>query len=275
VLLSNGGALSIQNTATTLNPTLIQPTSLSVAAPHIDLIGGRISAASGGNVAASNISVHATEALTARNASITTTAQDGNGGGIDLLGGHVVLLDHSQVSTSVRGLQNGNGGDIRIQADALVLNAGFIQANTNAPRATGGNVVIDAGLLVHSGVLLSGGDVPLVFGGNGFSVIQAAAPEGISGDITVTAPVLDIAGSLRGLRADLISFATLGKDLCRLSAGSSLTPLSRGGLRPLSAEMIRPESALALASRGSGSAQDGERESRAHAGMQTAWWRCQ
>jgi hypothetical protein len=66
----------------------IQPTSVSVAAPHIDLIGGRISAASGGNVAASNISVHATEGLTARNASITTTAQDGNGGGIDLLGGH-------------------------------------------------------------------------------------------------------------------------------------------------------------------------------------------
>jgi hypothetical protein len=76
-------------------------------------------------------------------------------------------------------------------------------------------------------------------------VIQAAAPDGVSGKVNVTAPALDIAGNLKGLSAALLEPAVLGKDLCRLGAASSLTPTGRGGLRPTAAGVIRPESLAA------------------------------
>jgi hypothetical protein len=77
-------------------------------------------------------------------------------------------------------------------------------------------------------------------------VIQAAAPDGVSGEVRIGAPSLDIAGSLTGLSAELLSAPALTKDLCRIGAGSSLTPLGRGGLRPTSSGMIRPDGPIAL-----------------------------
>ena len=75
----------------------------------------------------------------------------------------------------------------------------------------------------------------------GLNIIQAAAPNGVSGTIDLTTPVTDIAGSLHRLSTEVVSFGALAKDLCRVGASSSLTPLGRGGLRPTSAGLIRPE----------------------------------
>jgi hypothetical protein len=77
----------------------------------------------------------------------------------------------------------------------------------------------------------------------GFNVIQAAAPSGVSGTIAITAPVSGTAGELSGLEAEMVDVGPLGKDLCRLGAGSSLTPVGRGGLRPSAAGLIRPDAA--------------------------------
>jgi len=63
----------------------------------------------------------------------------------------------------------------------------------------------------------------------------------VSGNVDVNTPVSDIAGSLRGLSTEVVSFGALGKDLCRIGARSSLTPLGRGGQRATAAGMIRPE----------------------------------
>ena len=79
------------------------------------------------------------------------------------------------------------------------------------------------------------------------NVIQAAAPDGVSGTVNVNAPVFDVAGSLRGLSAELIGVGALAKDLCQAGAGSSLTPIGRGGWRPAATGMIRPERAARLA----------------------------
>jgi hypothetical protein len=176
-----------------------------------------------------------------RNAAIVTSAQDGNGGNILLDGGRSVVLDHSRVTTSVLGEQNGNAGDISVSATALALNNAFIQANTEAVRARGGNVLINAGVLVASGPILVGSTTPLDASGTGINVIQAAAPDGVSGNVQIGAPVLDIAGNLRALSTEVISAAAVGRDLCRVGASSSLTPLGRGGLRPTAAGLIRPE----------------------------------
>jgi hypothetical protein len=59
-----------------------------------------------------------------------------------------------------------------------------------------------------------------------------------------------VTGKIAALSAPEIHLGALGKDLCRTGAGSSLTPLARGGMRPLAAELMRPEGALALAALG-------------------------
>lgn len=249
--LRNGGTISIENLAIVSDPAAVAPGTLRVNSGNIVVeAGSEITAASSGNVAASRIEVDFVDLLVLRDAAITTTAQDGDGGTIRITGGRGILLDRSQVTTSVLGAQNGNGGDISIRTSALTMNTGFIQANTAAPRARGGNVLVDVDTLVPSGnTLVLGGDIPFSFDRDVFAlnVIQAAAPDGVSGSVDVTSPALDIAGSLTGLSAELIAFGTLGKDLCRVGAGSSLTPVGRGGLRASASGMIRPEGAFALA----------------------------
>jgi filamentous hemagglutinin family protein len=250
ITVSNGGALAIRNEALVMDPESLKPTLLWVSAPSIKLSsGGEITAQSSGNVAASDIRIDFGNQLWLDPSRITTSAAQGNGGSISIRGPGVIRLDQSQITTSVSG-PSGNGGDISIQARALVMNNGFIQANTAGAGASGGNVSIAVNALVASGNQLSvGGSAPAVFhpGAFGLNVIQAAAPEGLSGRIDVTSPVLDVTGRLAALSAPEIHLGALGKDLCRTGAGSSLTPLARGGMRPVAAELIRPEGALAFA----------------------------
>jgi hypothetical protein len=234
----------MENAATVADPSSVKRTLLSVSAPSITVINdGQITTQSSGNVAASDIRLHFDGRLVIDPSRIATTAADGNGGAIRIDGAGTMLLDHSQITTSVSGLV-GNGGDIAIHTGALVMNTGFIQANTAGKGARGGNVTIDVPVLIASADRVAvGGAVPLNFdaGAFGLNVIQAAAPTGVSGAVNVNAPTLDISGSLRALSAEVINFGALGKDLCRVSAHSSLTPLGRGGLRPVSSSLIRPE----------------------------------
>jgi hypothetical protein len=206
----------------------------------------KITAESTDNVGASDIQIHFTGHLLVDPSSISTSANLGNGGNISIGGGQLIQLDNSQITTSVGGV-TGNGGDINIQAGSLLLNTGFIQANTAAPGASGGNVNINVQTLLPSGNSLTiGGSQPAVFqpGVFGLNVIQAAAPTGVSGTIHSTVPTLDVAGTLSALTAKVVNFGALGKDLCRMGARSSFTPVGRGGLRPSSTGMIRPEGAL-------------------------------
>jgi hypothetical protein len=188
--------------------------------------------------------------------SITTSANEGNGGPIRILGGQVILLQNSQITTSVLGT-SGNGGDIGIAAEVLVMNTGFVQANTAALAASGGNVLIDVAALIPSGNTLSVGSrvgntfSPGMFGHN---VIEAAAPSGVSGNVEVTSPALDLAGALGALATGVIDFGALGKDPCRVGAGSSLTPVGQGGFAPGASGPIRPEAPPAGSMPGAGGA---------------------
>jgi len=243
ILLSDGGMLAIQNGATVVDPGSLTPTALLVSAPNITLKNAQITAASTSNVAASNIQVSFSDRLSLDPSRISTSANSGNGGSIRIQGGKLMVLDKAQITTSVLGA-SGNGGDIGVKADVLVMNTGFIQANTAAVAASGGNVMIDVGALIPSGNTLTLGSrsahaiAQEVFG---YNVIEAAAPDGISGNIQVSSPALDLAGALGGLSTAMIDFGALGKDPCRVGAGSSLTPVGRGGLPPTAGGLIRPE----------------------------------
>jgi filamentous hemagglutinin family protein len=246
ITVSNGGEIAITNLMSLGGPYpwTITPTLLSVTAPVIELRdGGTISAASLGDIPASNIAVNVGQRMVLDNASITTSAVDGNGGSITLTGDGVVVLRNSQITTSVTGLA-GNGGDITIATRGLVLDTGFIQANTAAQDAAGGKVSIDVGFLIPSGnTLFVGGSEPLEFrpGVFGLNVIQAAAPTGVSGAIDITTPALDVSGGLIGLTAKVLDGGGLGRSLCDVTGGSSLA-LATSGSMPLAArDFMRSE----------------------------------
>jgi large exoprotein involved in heme utilization and adhesion len=253
--LSNHAILSIRNDATAGSGGKPQPSLLLVDAHTIVLSdAASITAAATGDLNASDIQILFRGRLIVDPSSITTSAEDGNGGDIDIRGSGLLWLDHSEISTSAE--HSGNGGDIRISADILLMETGFIQANTGAPRAQGGDVSINAGTLLSSGPLLVGGETPFAFDATleGINVIQAAAPDGVSGNVTLSTPALDIAGDLSALPTEIADPAPLTRDLCRLGAGSSLTPIGRGGLRPTAVGMIRPERALAASGEDASSA---------------------
>ena len=231
--LTGGARIDIGNAATVSDPGRVIPTALSVSASDIVAEhGAQLTASSTGNVAAGTIAMSAGNTLMLRDSAITTTTQSGNGGAIAVSGGKMVWLKNSQISTSVAGLV-GNGGNIDVNTGALILEAGFIQANTAAANASGGRIAINAKALIPSGgLLLLGGANPVnpVEKKSGFNVIQAAAPDGISGDVQLASPQLDLAARLASLASPVMDTSVLSRDLCRIGTGSSLTQIQRAGI---------------------------------------------
>lgn len=244
--LLNGASLSISNLAVSTHPATLQPSVLSVTAKELEMRDADISAASFGNVAASRIAITTSDSTKLLRSAIETTANEGNGGPISLQAGRLLVLDNSLLTTSVFGSQ-GNGGNIALTSELMLMKTGFVQANTSAALASGGLVAIDVRSLVASGnSLFVGGQVPLAFkpGVFGLNVIQAAAPTGVSGVIAITSPVLDLSGSLSVLEARPIDTGGLGRNPCQTREGSSLSQSGRGGL-PASARGLLGSDGLA------------------------------
>ena len=238
ITIQNKGAISIGNFATVATPEVLTGTTLSVTAPSIFLINdARVSARSTGNIAAGNVAVKFTDQLSINQTStITTSAVDGNGGSIDILGNGLLTLDRSTITTSVTGA-SGNAGSVNIAAKTLLMSNGFIQANTAAALASGGTILISADALIPSfGTLLIGGSTPYAVDAvtPGFNVIQAASPTGVSGDISITTPNLDLAGKLAGLKVNLLESGGFSRNPCVSAGASSFAQTGRGGLPPSS-----------------------------------------
>ena len=64
----------------------------------------------------------------------------------------------------------------------------------------------------------------------GFNVIQAASPTGVSGNISITSPNLDMAGKLAGLKVNLLDTGGFSKNPCASAGKSSFSQTGRGGL---------------------------------------------
>ena len=244
ITLANTGQFSIRSTAQVASPDALKLSSLQVVAQQINLIDkGAITASATGNTNASRISLGASDSMRLNNATINTSAHDGNGGPISIVIGRLGWLTNSRITTSVDGA-NGNGGNITIDPPYLILQNGFIQANTAAPLASGGLVKVVADTLISSGGNLHVGGsairsfTPGLFGDN---VIQAAAPTGINGVISLSTPMIDLTGSLAALNNTLVDYTSLLAADCQLSLGSSLSVMNRSGLPPSSFGPLRPE----------------------------------
>lgn len=224
--------LSIQNLATVAKPESIVGTSVQIQANQLLLNRAEVTAASSGNIAASQIQIDYGQQMRMSPGVITTSAVSGNGGGIVVKGQGALILQQGQISTSVTGLENGNGGNIQIQAPVMILNYGAIQANTAASKATGGDVNIQVKDILSRANNLRVGGTPLNFdvSSSKFNVIQAAAADGVSGIISLASPPLDLSASLSNLMPQLLDNSELMADFCRVGDQSSMTLLGRGGL---------------------------------------------
>jgi len=234
LVLGMNALVSIENYATVADSSAINPTQINIQARNIEMDGGQISAASTGNVNASSIDISYGRSLRMDSSAISTSAQDGNGGPITINGAGPLLISHSNITTSVLGTSNGNGGDISINVPAVALDSGAIQANTAAPLALGGTVTINAQALVPSfqAFILGGSAVAFDPTVSGLNVVQAAAPDGVNGAISVTVPTLDLGNALLGLTGHPSAPGVVGRGLCGFTRGSALTIAGHGGVAP-------------------------------------------
>jgi hypothetical protein len=232
VNLSNGAQISISNQADVADTSALVPTSISISAPNITMNNSQIVADSSGNVDAGDINITFTDTLFMDPSAISTLANNGNGGDIVINGGNMIWLQDSAITTSVLGLR-GNGGNISIKSDYLIMDSGFIQANTVAKGASGGTVNVDVTTIIPSGSLLFiGGDTPYRFQPySGINVIQAAAPDGVKGRVNTTTPQLNLSGTLADLILQSFDQNALNRNLCAIGTSSSLSQSGKGGLR--------------------------------------------
>lgn len=209
--------------------------SIDITAGSLRMSGANITASAAFSNPGGSVRVGVKGATLLAGSQITTAAVAGDGGPISLeFSGPVGLVD-SRITTSVVGPVNGNGGDITIRAPIVLMSSGFIQANTEAPRARGGDVTVSTGLLLPDGAnLREGGDAIESFRGGvaGYNVIQAAAPDGVKGELNVSRPALNVAGALVALSTPRIGLGRLTADFCEVATDSNLSVMTRGALYP-------------------------------------------
>lgn len=229
--LSNQGKISLKNDANIANPAVIKSSSITLSAPDINLNNSEITTAATGNVDASDININFSNTLNLDPSFITTTANTGNGGNINIVGGQLINLQDSGFLTSVSGA-NSNGGNINVTTDYLIMQTGVIQAN--AVGGSGGNISLNLKALIPSfnSLFLAGSKIAWFPFIPGLNVIQAASENGVSGTINVTSPQFDISASVSGLDSEPLIIPNIDKNQCQSSAmlGSTLTRGGQGGI---------------------------------------------
>ncbi|MCB1886069.1 MAG: filamentous hemagglutinin N-terminal domain-containing protein [Rhodocyclaceae bacterium] len=234
----------IENAGVLADPAMARVGKLRIVSPRIRMTrGALVSAGAEFNAPASTVDIHFEDWLFLDFAAVTTEAGDGSGGAIRVSGDGVVVLRDAALATSVFG-ELGDGGDIAVDAAALVLGGGYVQANTTAADARGGDIAIAVDAVIPSlGRLQVGGSERVSFfdglGVDGRNVIQAAAPTGVNGVIRVPAGVVDVAGSLLPLAAPPFDLAGFDSAPCRRArgnrfalGGSGVVPVLPGDVLP-------------------------------------------
>jgi len=123
-------------------------------------------------------------------------------------------LVSSEISTSVKG-QTGNGGNIAIDPQLMILNHSIIKADAIAGH--GGNISITAGQFIPSSD----------------SSVEATSELGISGTIVINGPRVDVNGALVVLSTQLRGRTEVLREACAARADqpiSSLVEAGRGGM---------------------------------------------
>jgi len=165
---------------------------------------------------AGNIVIQAGDSYESRDSSVTTATAQSAGGNISIQARRLVHLVNSEIITNVKG-GFGNSGNITIDPQFVILDSSKIIAS--AIGGNGGNINITAG------VFLASPD----------SIIDASSSLGISGTISIQAPLSNLSGALAPLPQEFLQVASLLSARCaaRMSGKTSSFVLAgRDGLPP-------------------------------------------
>jgi len=214
--------------------------TVRVSANKVDVFHhGSISTSNLGIGDAGNVWVKADTLNLSGSSFISTTTNTGDGGAIRVQG-DILNLHDSGIETTAHS-PGGNGGDIDVQVDTLLLNTGLIQAN--AVSGHGGAIRLDVKTLMASGNTLNGKELgsgnPFAVGRNeprwqphqfGNNIIQAVSQTGVNGTISLSAPQLNLSGVLANLGAPDFDTGAISRDYCAIGGTSSLVVEGQGAL---------------------------------------------
>ena len=180
------------------------------AARNVVLRGDSAISTSAPGSSGGDITVIAGSKIQLQNSRITAQAGPGGGGNITLNAPKMIYLLHSTLSAEAEG----DGGNLRIDPVFFVLNDSSLISRSST--ANGGKIGIVANYFFPSA-----------------SLIDASAPFGLPGTVSVSAPDLDLSGSLVGLPGNLLDVENQLRPDCRVRLAekmSSFIMLGRGGL---------------------------------------------
>ena len=171
---------------------------VSITAGNVQLSDGTtILAKTIGSKDAGSIALTSGSDIIMRNTTVTTSADQASGGNIKLTAPNVISLFDSQLTSSVKGQQGSNGGNISIDPVAVSIQNSQLFAQANA--GTGGNINV-----VASGPVLVSPS----------SVLDASAgPAGVPGRININSPIQVLGGTLVPLKVSY-SQPALSGDRC-------------------------------------------------------------
>ena len=190
--------------------------NIALTAPLISLNNSAtVSAKSNGTGNAGTIDIVAASTLELlNNSSITTESLQSGGGKINVDAKDMLYLKDSKITSSVFD-GAGNGGDITIDPEFVILDSSQILAN--ADSGVGGNISITTDFLITSPD----------------SIIDASANTGIDGEININSPDTDLTGSLTELPENFLNAEALLKQRCAARSGvysSSFVVVGSGGV---------------------------------------------
>jgi filamentous hemagglutinin family protein len=130
-----------------------------------------------------------------KSSSISTDALSSGGGKIYIHAGNALTLIESKFTTNVH-KGEGNGGDINIRAELILMNHSLISANADA--GDGGAIFI------HTRNLIQSTD----------SLIEATSERGNDGTVEIQTPDIDISDNLLNLSGNFLNTVNVVKTLC-------------------------------------------------------------
>jgi filamentous hemagglutinin family protein len=209
VTLQNGGAISAATSGTASSST--GGSIIVNATDQVTLTdGASITASSTGPGDAGNISINAGQRFDIQDSSVTTEAKLARGGNIDIKAVDLIRVANGEISTSVRG-GAGSGGNITIDPKVVVLQNSQIFAQ--AVRGKGGDITIRTP----------------VFLADSFSDIDASAPFGLNGTVTIQSPNAPASGKIQPLNNRPLEIAALLNQSCAAVAGGQFSSFTVAG----------------------------------------------
>ena len=143
---------------------------------------------------AGDITINSTERIDMITGAVNTLSLQSSAGNIEVDVPVLIMNDSSQI-TAEAGV---DGGNVNLTTDAIVMNRAVISANAN--QGNGGNIIIDT-----KGILENHDKV---------NQITASSELGISGNITISAPDVDLTASLVPLSEDFLEVDSWALSSC-------------------------------------------------------------